>query len=212
MGPDRGFCRRLALMAGVGFAANAKVSSLLPWAASGPSEAIGVRMKIRTSRVIRASCERLWPLLTNSQMTAPGCFCLGIPRPVACELPEAEGRVGAERRCVSDRGTVTQVITEWQPPYRLRFRMVSTDHAWGRCVDSIEEEFILEQGPGGTRMTRVTTFAARGFLRLFKEALFYVGLKRVHLFVFKNWRDQAEPTRGSEKAADPAWAGSPSER
>jgi hypothetical protein len=149
-------------------------------------------MKIRTSTVIRASCDRLWPLLTNSQMTAPGYFCLGVPRPVACELPGATGRVGAERRCISDRGTVTQVITEWQPPHLLRFRMVSTDHSWGRCVDSIEEEFRLETTPFGTQITRVTSIAARGFLPSVKEGLFYFGLKRVHLFVFKNWRNQAE--------------------
>jgi hypothetical protein len=149
-------------------------------------------MKIRTSTVIRASCDRLWPLLTNSQMTAPGYFCLGVPRPVACELPGATGRVGAERRCISDRGTVTQVITEWQPPHLLRFRMVSTDHSWGRCVDSIEEEFKLETTPFGTQITRVTSIAARGFLPSVKEGLFYFGLKRVHLFVFKNWRNQAE--------------------
>jgi hypothetical protein len=149
-------------------------------------------MKIRTSTVIRASCDRLWPLLTNSQMTAPGYFCLGVPRPVACELPGATGRVGAERRCISDRGTVTQVITEWQPPHLLRFRMVSTDHSWGRCVDSIEEEFKLETTPLGTQITRVTSIIARGFLPSVKEGMFYFGLKRVHLFVFKNWRNQAE--------------------
>ena len=150
-------------------------------------------MKIRTSTVIRSSCDRLWPLLTNSQMTAPGYFCLGVPRPVACELPGATGRVGAERRCISDRGTVTQVITEWQPPHLLRFRMVSTDHRWGRCVDSIEEEFTLESIPVGTRITRVTSIVARGFLPSVKEGMFFLGLKRVHLFVFKNWRSQAEP-------------------
>jgi hypothetical protein len=70
--------------------------------------------------------------------------------------------------------------------------MVSTDHSWGRCVESIEEEFTLERIPLGTRITRVTSIAARGFLRSVKEVLFYFGLKRVHLFVFQNWRNQAE--------------------
>jgi hypothetical protein len=73
-------------------------------------------MKIRTSTVIRASCDQLWPLLTNSQMTTPL----------------------------------------------------------------------------GTQITRVTSIAARGFLPSVKEGLFFFGLKRVHLFVFKNWRNQAE--------------------
>jgi hypothetical protein len=73
-------------------------------------------MKIRTSTVIRATRDQLWPLLTNSQMTTPL----------------------------------------------------------------------------GTQITRITSIAARGFLPSVKEGMFYFGLKRVHLFVFKNWRNQAE--------------------
>jgi hypothetical protein len=46
--------------------------------------------------------------------------------------------------------------------------------------------------PLGTQITRVTSIAARRFLPSVKEGLFYFGLKRVHLFVFKNWRSQAE--------------------
>jgi hypothetical protein len=154
-------------------------------------------VKIRTSTLIPAAPERLWPLLTDSQMTAPGCFCLGLPRPVACELPESEGKVGAERRCISDRGTVTQTITLWQPPGRLGFRMVSTDHSWGRCVDALEEDFALEADAAGTRITRTTRIAARGGFRALKEALFCVGLKRVHLYVFKNWHRQMAAAAGA---------------
>jgi len=147
-------------------------------------------VRIRTSVIIPSSPEGLWPLLTDSQMTAPGCFCLGLPRPVACELPETVGEVGAERRCVSDRGTVTQTITHWQPPQRLKFKMVSTNHSWGPCVEALEEDFALEANGGQTRITRTTRISARGGLRAFKEALFCIGLKRVHLYVFKNWRKQ----------------------
>lgn len=152
-------------------------------------------MKIRTSTRIPAAPESLWPLLTGSQMTAPGCFCLGIPRPVACELPDAAGRVGAERRCISDRGTVTQTITDWQPPERLQFHMASTDHAWGRCVEALEEDFTLVAEAGGTRITRTTRIAARGRFKPLKETLFCIGLKRVHWYVFKNWRRQSDEAR-----------------
>lgn len=151
-------------------------------------------MKIRTTTLIRASRDRLWPLLTNSQMTIPGWFCLGLPRPVACQLQEPHGRVGAERRCISDRGTVTQVITAWEPPSRLKFSMVSTDHSWGPSVASIDEEFILEQFGDRTRITRTTSIQAQGGFRFLKELGFYLGLKRVHLFVFGNWRGQAAAT------------------
>lgn len=155
-------------------------------------------MKVQTTRLIRSSRDTLWPLLTNSQMAAEGCFCLGVPKPVACELPSRAGGVGVERRCVSDRGTVIQTITEWNPPERLRFHMVSTDHSWGRCLRAISEDFRLEATPEGTRITRVTSFEAKGFMSRVKELLFWTGLKRVHVYVFRNWRSQAEHPAGGD--------------
>ncbi|YCM45829.1 hypothetical protein V2O64_07350 [Verrucomicrobiaceae bacterium 227] len=149
-------------------------------------------MKIQTTSVIEASREKLWPLLTNSRMDVPAWFCLGVPQPKACELPNEIGGVGAERRCISDRGTVIQRITEWSPPARLRFKMLTTDHTWGPCVESLEEDFHLETLNSGTRITRTTTIKATGIFAKLKELGFYSGLKRVHLYVFKNWRTSAE--------------------
>lgn len=127
-------------------------------------------------------------MLTNSRMDVPGWFCLGLPRPVSCELPSAEGGEGAERRCISDRGTVIQKITEWNPSERLRFKMISTDHGWGPCVEALEEDFLLEEKSGGTRVSRTTRIRAKGWLPRVKELGFYFGLKRVHRYVFRNWR------------------------
>jgi hypothetical protein len=42
------------------------------------------------------------------------------------------------------------------------------------------------------RATRTTRIAATKPFQLIKELGFYIGLKRVHLYVFKNWRVQAE--------------------
>lgn len=150
-------------------------------------------MKVSTTAVIRTHCDQLWPLLTGSQMTVSGCFCLGVPQPVACELPDAVGGVGAERRCISDRGTVHQTITAWEPPHRLQFHMVSTDHTWSRCVSALEEDFQLEQIAAGVRITRTTQVTAKGWFKPIKECLIAIGLKRVHYFVFKNWRSQCQP-------------------
>lgn len=150
------------------------------------------KMRIRTSKVIRATAEDLWPLLTNSRMDVPGWFCLGVPQPKSCELPNAQGGVGAERRCISDRGTVIQKITEWDAPQRLRFKMVSTDHGWGPCVDSLEEDFDLVPMGSRTRITRTTTIKAKGRCLILKELGFYSGLKRVHLYVFSNWKKISE--------------------
>ena len=149
-------------------------------------------MKIRTSTWIAASRESLWPLLTGSRMDLPGWFCLGLPRPVSCELPEALGGVGAERRCISDHGTVAQRITSWEPPQQLRFSMVTTDHRWESCVESLHEDFLLEERRNGTRITRTTQLTAKGKFRWLKELGFCIGLKRVHLFVFKNWKAAGE--------------------
>jgi hypothetical protein len=55
-------------------------------------------------------------------------------------------------------------------------------------VESLEEEFQLIPCPRGTRLTRTTTIQASGMLRTLKEIGFCIGLKRVHLYVFKNWR------------------------
>lgn len=145
-------------------------------------------MKIRTSTFIDAQPETVWPLLTHSSMDASGCFCLGLPRPVSCELPSGVGGVGAERRCISDRGVVVQRITTWVPPSHLCFEMQSTDHCWRSQVESIREDFRILPEPHGVWVIRTTNIRARGPLRWFKELGFYVGLKRVHFYVFKNWR------------------------
>lgn len=148
-------------------------------------------MIIRTSTTIKASPETIWPLLTNSKMTEAGCFCFGVPKPVECRMEEV-GDVDAKRQCVSDRGIVDQKITEWNPPQALRFEMQNTDHSWSPFVESIEEGFEPERTESGTKIVRQTTLIAKGPFRLFKELAFYAGLKRVHFFVFRNWRAQAE--------------------
>ncbi|MCF7733138.1 MAG: SRPBCC family protein [Akkermansiaceae bacterium] len=162
------------------------------WGSCAPPDVLKREMKIRTSIVIRATPETLWPLLTNSSMDVPGCFCLGLPQPVSCELPDGVGGIGSERRCISDRGVVVQRITEWAPPKHLQFEMVSTNHCWSTQVDSIREEFRVKQHIHGSRITRTTTIAATKPFRCIKELGFYLGLKRVHLYVFKNWQAGTE--------------------
>lgn len=157
-------------------------------------------MRVRTSTFIESTREQLWPLLTSSQMTASGYFCLGVPRPLYCELPNQSGGVGAERRCVSDRGTVIQEITGWDPPERLRFRMVSTDHDWARWIASIDEEFVLDSEGSGVRLTRTTRCTTKGLAAALKERVVWFGLKRVHLYVFANWKRELERNEASAPA------------
>ena len=158
-------------------------------------------MKIRTSIVIRSTPDFLWPLLTNSSMDVPGCFCLGLPRPVSCQLPDSIGGVGSERRCVSDHGVIVQRITAWTPPLHLRFEMVSTDHSWRSQVESITENFHIAPHRRGIKITRTTMIVATKPFRFIKELGFWLGLKRIHLYVFKNWRAKTEQAEGYGKKA-----------
>lgn len=74
--------------------------------------------------------------------------------------------------------------------------MVSTDQGWGPHVESLREEFRIRPGRCGVVVTRTTTIRATRPWRRIKELAFYLGLKRVHLHVFKNWLLQAERVRG----------------
>ena len=154
----------------------------------GKSRGLDSDVCVKTSVWLPANRQEVWPLLTDSRMEKSGCFCLGVPRPVACELTDDEGGIGMGRRCVSDRGEVLQWITTWMPGELLEFRMMKTNHAWKSCVESLEERFELKSENGGTRLTRVTRLKARGRCARMKACLMATGLKRVHLYVFKNWK------------------------
>ena len=147
-------------------------------------------MKVRTSAFINKPPDEVWPLLCGSKMDdqIPLQFRLGIPKPVECRLKGGTGGVGGERQCVSDRGVINQRITEWVQNRRLKFEMKDTDMYFGKCVTSIKENFDLaEHGARGTMITRTTEFKVKGWFGLCKSALIWIGLKNVHLYVFKNW-------------------------
>ena len=77
--------------------------------------------------------------------------------------------------------------------------MISTDHSWSAQVESLEEDFQIEEHGGATRITRTTEIKATPPFRLIKELGFYLGLKRVHHYVFMNWR-----VKGRERSSTPA--------
>jgi len=118
-----------------------------------------------------------------------GVFRLGVPQPLECRLVEGQGGEGARRQCISHQGVVNQRIVHWQPPLSLKFEMVDSSLYFRRCVSFIREEFALQPLDGGlTGLTRITTIKAAGFAAPFKELVLCLGLKVVHLYVFKNWR------------------------
>ncbi len=148
-------------------------------------------MKVISSYPFAAEPHAVWPLLFGSKMTLPSyspLFFLGLPKPVECRLASSETGVGATRECVSDRGRITQTITEWNPGKRLTFHMIDTDLYFQPCVASIEDDFELQLlDSGQTTVTRTTTFEVRGLFKSLKAHLLAIGLRRIHRFVFKNW-------------------------
>ena len=96
--------------------------------------------------------------------------------------------MGATRECVSNRGTITQRITVWEPEQRLVFHMLHTDIEFCPRVSAIEDEFRLERlGEDRTRITRETHFTVSGPLQSLQRRIVKLGLSRIHKYVFENW-------------------------
>jgi len=156
-------------------------------------------MVVRTRCEFPQSASSVWPLLCRSQMdpsTAPW-LRLGVPLPLECRLPDGHGGVGAERECRSDQGVVHQRILAWTPETGLAFRMEHTELYFRRFVDEMAERFDLVPSATGVTVTRTTTVVIRGRLAFVKRGLLFVGLKRVHRYVFRNWQRLAARSSAS---------------
>ena len=65
--------------------------------------------------------------------------------------------------------------------------MAETNIYFGPCVESIQESFELKQDtPNLTYITRSTDFKLNKNQFLLSIPM-YIGLKSIHLYVFKNW-------------------------
>lgn len=148
-------------------------------------------MKIVSRTTLPGSPEEIWPLLCSSKMElGTAClFQLGLPRPVECRLPGGSGGVGEERQCISDRGVIRQRITGWEAPRRLKFEMEETTLYFRPCVASIREEFLLTpRNDKQTEVRRTTEIEVTGFASRLKGLGIWVGMKKIHCYVFRNWR------------------------
>jgi hypothetical protein len=147
-------------------------------------------MIVRTTWRFARPPEIIWPLLCDSRMepTNSCLFRLGVPQPRQCRLPNGQGGVGSARQCISDRGVIDQTIVAWEEPKHLAFRMERSDMNFRAFVFSIVDDFELVPTPeGGTRATRTTSVQVIGWFRWVKSVLLWVGLKKVHRFVFRAW-------------------------
>ena len=147
-------------------------------------------MKLSTTRRFNTSPERLWPLLFNSKMDnkQPCYFLCGLPKPVECQLKDSQGGVGMTRECISDKGTITQTILEWEPNRKLKFELKETDIYFGPCIKSIVETFEIKSiSKGQTTITRETEFKVIYLWKIFISLPMMIGLKAIHQYVFNNW-------------------------
>lgn len=150
----------------------------------------GVALVVQTTWYFPQPPEMIWPLLCNSRMkpTTSCLFGLGLPQPRECRLPDGQGGVGSTRQCISDRGVVEQTILVWNEPSRLVFSMDRSDLYFRSCVPSIVDDFeLIPTAEGGTAVTRTTNIQVIGWFRSVKQLALWVGLKKIHRFVFKNW-------------------------
>ena len=84
---------------------------------------------------------------------------------------------------------IEQTILVWDEPHHLAFGMDRSDLYFRSCVPSIVDDFELLSTPqGGTRATRTTSVTVLGWFRWAKGVALWVGLKKVHRFVFSNWQ------------------------
>ena len=144
---------------------------------------------------MQASPQRIWPLLCDSHMELPAGwpFCLGMPRPIECRLPDGSGAVGGARECVSNQGRVAQRILQWDEPKRLRFEMVKTDLCFRDSISRLVDTFDLTPLESNqTRVTRTTEVTLAGALKPLKAIAVWFGLKSVHRYVFRNWAVMAK--------------------
>ncbi len=149
-------------------------------------------MEVRTTWRFSRPPGIIWPLLCNSRMepelAKSWLFRLGVPQPQRCWLPDGQGGVGSARQCISDRGTIDQTIIAWEEPHHLAFRMDRSNLHFRAFVVNIVDDFVLVATPdGGTRATRTTSLHVIGRFRWVKRAMLWVGVKKVHRFVFRDW-------------------------
>jgi len=149
---------------------------------------------VRTSQTFPCPASTVWSLLCNSRMdgTSSLLFKLGVPQPVQCRVTDGHGGVGSERECISDQGVVHQRILVWVPNKRLSFRMEQTDMRFQRFVREIVDTFDLVATSSGVVVTRTTEVSTKGRSQLLKRFPLFLGLKKVHRYVFLSWRRQVK--------------------
>ena len=140
---------------------------------------------------IDAPADRIFPLFLNARMDdrLPFAFRFGLPKAVSCSIVKGDGSPGSIRRCITTRGFMDQVIEVAVPGRHFAYRLIDSDY-WGQpfighVADDITLTILAE---GRTRVRRVTSFDAKGILKLPGRAIMRQGFRHAHRYANENWR------------------------
>jgi hypothetical protein len=155
-----------------------------------PSPALGPPITVTTSCDFDLPIAVVWGGITNAEMRLPKpwCFNLGLPLPRSCAITATRDGIGTRRRCTSDKGTIEQEITAFDPGRSLAFRLVSHDLATAFAIGAMDDRFTFASGAQGsirlTRTTRISTPLGYGYaLRRFAIRR---SLANIHRYVYRN--------------------------
>lgn len=161
---------------------------------------------------IAAPSEAIWPLFFTARMDdrIPLPFRFGLPKAVSCSITQGDGSPGSTRRCITTRGYMDQIIDVADPMRRFAYHLVESDY-WGqRFIDHVSDDIVLEPlADGKTRVTRRTSFDAKGLLKLPGRLVMYAGFVFAHRYANQNWDRLARQNLvgkapGGEAAVSPA--------
>ena len=152
-------------------------------------------MKLKSRVDITAKPENIYPMFLNAQMDEriPFVFRFGLPKAVSCSIIKGDGSAGSVRRCITTRGYMDQIIDVAQKPHHFVYHLVESDY-WGQPhIGHVSDTISIETLPDGrSRVTRVTDFSARGWLKIFATPIMALGFYFAHSYANQNWRRIAE--------------------
>lgn len=148
-------------------------------------------MELISTIDIDAPPERIYPLFLNARMDSriPLAFRFGLPKAVSCSIIKGDGGVGSIRRCITTRGYMDQVIEMAVPGHRFAYRLIGSDY-WGQpFIGHVRDDITLTPLSGTrTRVRRITSFDARGILKLPGRIVMRQGFRHAHRYANENWQ------------------------
>lgn len=148
-------------------------------------------MQLISTVDIDAPPGRIYPLFLNAQMDErlPLAFRFGLPKAMSCSIIRGDGGVGSIRRCITTRSFMDQVIEVAVPGRHFAYRLIDSDY-WGQpFIGHVADDITLTMlAEGRTRVRRVTSFDAKGILKLPGRAIMRQGFRHAHRYANENWR------------------------